>query len=196
MPQAHFSMHADDSEPEPPAEPSKPVSVSILNEAPDMRPEAVSWLQVHADRAVNTIDRGGEVRVRIVGDDAMSALHAKYKDDPETTDVLTFDLADGASVGGADLDVDLIVCADEAARRGAELGHTPECELLLYVVHGLMHCLGHDDQDPSAADAMHRAEDDLLESIGVGRVYAPRAASGLAPSMASDDSGTAEERVK
>jgi len=180
-------MYAEDSEPEPPAEPAKPAVVSIVSEATSARPEAVAWLQAHAERALKAIGRAGEVRVRIVGDTAMGALHARYKGDPETTDVLTFDLADGASVQGGDLDVDLVVCADEAARRGAELGHAMERELLLYIIHGLMHCLGHDDHDPSASEAMHRVEDELLESIGVGRVYAP-------PDGTMN--GRAEERAK
>jgi ssRNA-specific RNase YbeY (16S rRNA maturation enzyme) len=43
--------------------------------------------------------------------------------------------------------------------------------LLLYVVHALLHCLGHDDHEEQAAEAMHRMEDAVLESIGVGPVF-------------------------
>ncbi len=35
-----------------------------------------------------------------------------------------------------------------------------------------MHLMGHNDNDPDAAHAMHAAEDDLLTQIGIGAVYA------------------------
>jgi probable rRNA maturation factor len=178
-------MYNDESEAEPPAEPGKPASVSILSESDALRPGAVTWLDAHVQRALRHLGQSGEVRIRIVGDDEMAAAHARYKGDPETTDVLTFDLADGASASGAPLDVDLIICADEASRRASELAHEPERELLLYVVHGLMHCLGHDDVDPGAAEAMHAAEDALLSAIGVGATYAPNAARAATTAIAN-----------
>lgn len=174
-------MYDDESEAEPPAEPGKPASVSILSESDALRPSAAAWLEEQVKTALLHLDQSGEVRIRIVGDEVMAAAHARYKGEPVTTDVLTFDLSDGASASGAPLDVDLIICADEALRRAAEFGHDLERELLLYVVHGLMHCLGHDDAEPEAAEAMHAAEDELLGAIGVGAIYAPGVARERVP---------------
>lgn len=113
----------------------------------------------------------GEVRIRIVNDDEMSTAHQRHLGDPTTTDVITFDLAEGDSVNTRRLDVDLLLCADEANRQASELGLPVERELLLYAIHGVLHCLGYDDHTDQDAQAMHALEDQLLESIGVGATY-------------------------
>src|SRR6185369_8183115 len=97
--------------------------------------------------------------VRVVGDEEMAAAHQRFSGVAGTTDVLTFDLTEA---GGA-LDVDLLVCFDEASRQAASRGHGVERELLLYVVHGVLHCLGHDDHEEAAAARMHAEEDRVLE---------------------------------
>lgn len=130
-------------------------------------------LCARAERAVEALGCGGEVRVKVIGDEEMSAAHVRYSGVEGTTDVLTFDLADGGAARGEPLDVDIFVCVDEARRRGAELGHEMERELLLYVVHGVLHCLGHDDHDEAAYAKMHAREDEVLRAIGVGAVFAP-----------------------
>ncbi|MBY0113072.1 MAG: rRNA maturation RNase YbeY [Phycisphaerales bacterium] len=123
--------------------------------------------------------RAGEVRVRIVDDAEMSRLHEEYSGISGTTDVLTFDMSGEADDRGvALLDVDIAVCLDEAERQGAKRGHAPEDEVLLYALHGVLHCLGHDDHDDDAFRAMHAAEDEILAAIGASvRFHAPEAGS-------------------
>ncbi|MEC9372219.1 MAG: rRNA maturation RNase YbeY [Planctomycetota bacterium] len=112
-----------------------------------------------------------DVRLSVVGDEAMTDLHTRWKDDPSTTDVLTFDLREDAAPGEP-LDVDIVVCADEAARQALRRNRRPEEELLLYFVHGMLHCLGHDDREERASQAMHACEDRILAAIGVEPLYA------------------------
>lgn len=111
--------------------------------------------------------RAGEVRVRIVDDAEMAAQHEEFAGIPGTTDVLTFDMSGEPDARGVLLlDVDITVCLDEAARQGAKRGHAAEDELLLYALHGVLHCLGHDDHDDDAYREMHAAEDEILTAIG------------------------------
>lgn len=132
-----------------------------------------AWLVENVRRIGEHLDLEGELRVRVVGDAEMARAHEKHLGDPSTTDVMTFDLADGASARGAPVDADLLVCANEAARKASEHGYALERELLLYVVHGLLHCLGHDDHDEASYQRMHALEDELLEAIGVGATFLP-----------------------
>ncbi len=127
------------------------------------------WLEAQAGRALGVMGARGEVRVKVVDDAVMAAAHQGFAGVAGTTDVLTFDLADE---GSQELDVDILVCADEAARQGAARGHPVERELLLYVIHGVLHCRGHDDHDPGAATKMHAEEDRILEALGVGATFA------------------------
>ncbi len=129
---------------------------------------ACSWLGVT-----------GEVRVRVVGDSAMAAAHERYSGVAGTTDVLTFDLRSAGEREGEPnrMDVDVLVCLDEARRQTALRGHLLEHEILLYIVHGVLHCLGHDDHDDAAFARMHALEDEVLTAIGVGPIFGAGPAS-------------------
>ncbi|MEQ9097477.1 MAG: rRNA maturation RNase YbeY [Phycisphaerales bacterium] len=139
-----------------------------------------TWLTEHVVLVANRLGVEGELRIRVVDDDEMARAHERHMGDPTTTDVMTFDLAEGAAERGAPVDADLLVCLDEAARNARERGHAVERELLLYIVHGMLHCLGHDDHDESSYQRMHALEDELLEAIGVGATFRP--ATGGRPS--------------
>lgn len=130
---------------------------------------ALGELRLRAHRALTLAGATGEVAVRVIGDAAMTAHHERHIGFREPTDVLTFDFREQAT---GPLEADVLVCLDEAERRAAEMGHDPLDELLLYVIHGALHCLGYDDHDEEAARAMHAREDELLEAIGVGAIYA------------------------
>lgn len=152
---------------------------------------AHAWLTRSIHRALEVMDCRGEVRVRIVRDDEMAAAHMEFLGEEGTTDVITFDMTEPGSTPdqsvdptasdltaaspagrpGLTLDTDLLVCIDEAVRQSAPRGHIPEQELLLYVIHGILHCLGHDDHDAQSAAAMHSAEDRVLAAIGIGPTY-------------------------
>jgi probable rRNA maturation factor len=114
----------------------------------------------------------GEVRVRVVGDGEMAAAHLAHCGVAGTTDVITMDLRDGAGAGDREIDADLLVCVDEAARQAAARGIALAHELTLYVVHGVLHCLGFDDHDEAGFALMHAEEDRVLGAIGVGVVFA------------------------
>jgi len=114
---------------------------------------------------------GGEVRLSVVADAAMAELHAEFSGDASTTDVLTFDLSEGQAAATRQLDVDIYTCFDEAVRQGAARGHAPERELLLYAIHGVLHCLGFDDHSDDQYAAMHAKEDELLAAIGLPATF-------------------------
>ena len=130
----------------------------------------------------------GELRIRVLADAAMEAAHLEYLDAPGTTDVITFDLAGGETEHTGVLDADLLLCLDEAERQAARRDHGVTEELLLYAIHGIMHCLGHDDHDDDAFARMHAAEDEVLEAIGVGPIFARETIDHGAP--AAERTGT------
>lgn len=52
------------------------------------------------------------------------------------------------------------------------MDHTPDDEMTLYVLHGVLHCLGHDDTDEDSFARMHAEEDRLLTAAGLGALFA------------------------
>lgn len=144
------------------------MALSLCDEGARLAPAALTWLHGKILEAMDAMRCSGALSVRIIGDEEMARAHESHKGQPDTTDVLTFDL----SLGEGPLDADLVVCADEARRQALARGHAVEQEVLLYVVHGVLHCTGYDDHDTAAAGRMHRAEDEILAAVGVGATYA------------------------
>lgn len=133
--------------------------------------------------------------MRLVLDAEMAQSHEEFAGVPGTTDVLTFDMTDPEDDpidrptavlrnGGIVVerrkfvDTDIMVCVDEAKRQGEARGHDVFHELLLYSVHGLLHCLGHDDHEETSYEAMHALEDAVLTKLGIGVVFGRPEASG------------------
>lgn len=151
-----------------------PCAVTLIDATGRLAGPAMAFLDRCVGAAAGYLGALGEVRVRIVGDAEMEEAHKEYLDTPGTTDVITFDLSEGPRAPGKSpiLDVDILACYDEAVRQGRARGHAPEREILLYVVHGVLHCLGFDDHDPDRSAAMHAREDEVLRAIGVGDTFA------------------------
>lgn len=119
--------------------------------------------------------REGGLSIAVVDAAAMAKLHERFMRQPGPTDVLTFDL--GTDCRNGLLDAQIVVCADIArqAAGGAQARRSEaRRELALYVVHGILHLAGYDDRRPAAFRRMHEREDAILESLGLGRVFAER----------------------
>ena len=102
-----------------------------------------------------------EVDIAIVASRRMAALNRHYLQHAGTTDVLSFDL----SIPGGGLVAQLIVCADVAVGEARSRRIGPQRELMLYIVHGLLHVMGYDDTNPQAAEKMYARQEELLEAF-------------------------------
>ncbi|MEM1165145.1 MAG: rRNA maturation RNase YbeY [Planctomycetota bacterium] len=129
------------------------------------------WLEETAARAIDTLGAHGSVSIRLVGDEEMAAAHLRHCAEPGTTDVITFDATAGDAARTRALDADLLVCVGEARRQAIARNLTFEREVLLYILHGVLHCLGEDDHEDAAFARMHAREDRILEAIGVGATF-------------------------
>ena len=94
-----------------------------------------------------------EIEATIVTDEAIGKVHADFLGDPTPTDVITFHHGE------------IIVSADTAAREGPAHGHSLDEELLLYLIHGLMHLAGWDDHEPEEAAEMKLRQEAVLEQV-------------------------------
>lgn len=127
-----------------------------------------NWITDHLRRAVDAIDHHiARVSVRLIDETQMKALHQQALGDAIVTDVLSFD----ASTDNNSIEADIAVCVDVAHRESSARNHSIERELLLYALHGLLHCCGYDDHDQAGYQAMHAEEDRILSAIGVGATF-------------------------
>lgn len=108
------------------------------------------------------------VQICIVNDTGITELHRQFLNKSGTTDVISFDLSDEFE---PDRNFLIAVNLEMARRQAEKRGHSPEAELALYIVHGLLHQLGYDDLDPRHARRMHEKEDAILQNQGFGVTY-------------------------
>jgi probable rRNA maturation factor len=94
-----------------------------------------------------------EVEASIISDAAIGKVHADFLNDPTPTDVITFHHGE------------ILVSADTAQREGPAHGNAFQEELLLYLIHGLLHLAGWDDHDPAEAAEMHRHQFAILAAV-------------------------------
>ncbi|MDE0960565.1 MAG: rRNA maturation RNase YbeY [Planctomycetota bacterium] len=109
---------------------------------------------------LNDQNHRGRVGLCFVGDEEISHLHQKFMDDSSVTDVITFPLEERRS---GQLDGEIVISTETAIRQAPEHHLGPLEETHLYVIHGLLHLLGHDDQQPAQAEQMARLQGDLLK---------------------------------
>ena len=83
------------------------------------------------------------------------------------TDVITFDYSEQSSVQSqpGHLHAEIFICLDEALRQARRFRTTWQSELVRYLVHGVLHLSGYDDQAPAPRLEMKRAEDLWLRSL-------------------------------
>ncbi len=102
--------------------------------------------------------RDGSLSIALVDDAAIHELNRKYLGHDYPTDVLSFVLEEEPGR----LEGEVIVSAETAAGSAAEWGWPADDELLLYVVHGTLHLVGHDDTNDEQRGAMRAAERQYL----------------------------------
>ncbi len=102
-----------------------------------------------------------EIEVAVVSDAVIARVHAEFMKVPGATDVITF--AHG----------EIVVSADTARAQAAARGHGVVEELLLYLIHGLLHLNGYDDIAPRDRTKMHRVQDRIWHRVLAGKVSQP-----------------------
>lgn len=100
--------------------------------------------------------------VRWISDREMRRLNRQYRGKDKTTDVLSFP-GDLVSAGEAEpsplprLDHlgDVVISVPAARRQAEDAGHSVDRELRVLLLHGVLHCLGHD----------HETDDGTMERL-------------------------------
>ena len=100
----------------------------------------------------------GDLSVAVVDDKTIHDVNRRFLEHDWPTDVIAFPLSDGQG--------EVVVSAEHALAEAKDRGVEPMAELLLYVVHGILHLSGHDDHDPEDAERMHTLSLKHLRSVG------------------------------
>jgi len=119
-----------------------------------------------------------EIGILLVDDRRIAAVHRRWLGVPGPTDVITFDLANGAGAApqAAVLAGDIVVSTETARRMARAVGWTPRQELAYYIVHGILHLTGYDDHTTAGRRSMRARERAVMKACGLPPPPRPRAA--------------------
>jgi probable rRNA maturation factor len=101
--------------------------------------------------------------ISIVDDPTIHRLNREHLDHDWPTDVISFVFENEDGM----VDGEIIASIDTATRLARDAGWSPADELLLYVIHGLLHLAGLDDIEEHDRIAMRAAEKDCLLALNV-----------------------------
>lgn len=102
----------------------------------------------------------GELSLAILDDDEISKIHADFMDNPNPTDVITFEGDKDGEFAG-----EICASAETALRQSADFKTSPSWELILYFAHGYLHLAGIDDISPEDAIKMRAAESSAMQIL-------------------------------
>jgi probable rRNA maturation factor len=106
------------------------------------------------------IKKSGEITVCFVNNQEIKELNLNYLGRNNPTDVMVFDTSASLSINA-----DIVISTDTAVSHAKIFKTTPLYELYLYVIHGLLHILGYDDETKKDRLIMRKKEASLLNLL-------------------------------
>ena len=96
------------------------------------------------------------LEVALVDDETSDRVHRDFMNIAGATDVITFHHGE------------IVIGAEVAERNAAEYGEPLARELLRYLVHGLLHLAGHEDEDEAGRTAIEAAQEEIVSHLWSG----------------------------
>jgi probable rRNA maturation factor len=111
-----------------------------------------------------------EVSLVFTDSETIKQLNRDYRGVDEPTDVLAFHMLPQKEVDdsfalppdGVTRLGEVIISYPQAAEQAREQGHSTERELALLIIHGILHLLGYDHEEPEEEAKMRSREKELL----------------------------------
>jgi probable rRNA maturation factor len=119
-----------------------------------------------AARVLGLINKDGRADLEIVflDDAAIRKLNRAYKGESVPTDVLSFGI-DRREFGEKKFLGEIFISLDTARRNAKIFGAAFEEEVVLYVIHGILHLFGYDDLTAVERARMSRKQERILKAL-------------------------------
>lgn len=103
-----------------------------------------------------------KISVLLCDNAAIKDLNKKFFNKNLATDVISFPLEDHLDEGYLG---EIVVSVEEAVILGEKYGNHWEKELVLYLIHGILHLLGDEDQTALGRENMEKKQMDILSKV-------------------------------
>ena len=139
----------------------------------------VSWLKNIAEQVLEAQEAGSDVEMGLVitSQEKVQELNRNYLGRDEPTDVLAFYMVPPAEATVGELPPfitppdgmlhlgEVIISYPQAALQAEEQRHTIKKEIAILIIHGVLHLLGYDHEEPEQERQMSAREAEILSRI-------------------------------
>ncbi len=143
------------------------ITIELDQEIAPMRERLPMALVASLETRINerASEKGsGTIAVRYVTDEEIQLLNKDYRAKDEVTDVLAFSYKEGRQVEEETLG-DVVISVAQAKRQMKD--RDIQSELAMLIVHGVLHVLGYDHEEPNQAEEMFSLQDDVLDQKAI-----------------------------
>ena len=99
----------------------------------------------------------------ITDDSEIQAINSQYLKNDSPTDVLSFDLSD--DFAPSEVHGEIIISVDQAIANHHAYSNDLDRELFLYLIHGILHLLGFDDDNLKDEQKMREKEKEIINHL-------------------------------
>jgi len=110
-----------------------------------------------------------ELSISLVDDAESHTLNRDYRGKDRPTDVLSFPMAEGESIGQSGVLGDIVISIPTAARQARTHRRSLEDEVLTLLIHGFCHLLGYDHQTDEEEKEMKAQERRMKRVVKEGK---------------------------
>ncbi|MFO0014858.1 MAG: rRNA maturation RNase YbeY [Planctomycetota bacterium] len=134
----------------------------LVSPSPHVKPLLQKQIQAAVDRIAQDFGwSSGQISIAILDDERIQEINRQYLQHDYPTDVISFDLTESDEI----LEGEILVSWETAARVAQEQPWPPQLEMLLYVIHGMLHIIGLDDDTPAHTRRMRQHERHYMQAI-------------------------------
>lgn len=142
------------------------MKISIINSQDAVKLNSGEIKRIAADALGAVGEKEAELSVYLVDDSEMRRLNFHYRNVDRPTDVLAFSMREGEPLEGAEgILGDVVISAQTALRQARRYRKSLKDELNLYLVHGILHLIGYDDNSARARKKMEKLQEEILRMI-------------------------------
>jgi probable rRNA maturation factor len=101
------------------------------------------------------------LEINFINANKIEEINSKYLNHNYSTDIITFNYSENKKI----LDGEIFISIDDAFTNSEKFKISFNLEITRLVIHGILHLLGYDDQNPKDKIKMKRKENKLLNTL-------------------------------
>ena len=106
--------------------------------------------------------KSAKLSIAFVDNEEIKRLNERFLGSNEVTDVIAFPLSNKEDFLSGEIVISVETAVEVANRKKSNV----EGEIILYLVHGILHLLGYNDNNKKNATIMHEKESEILAFLG------------------------------